>query len=49
MYGGDWGRFDESLAAQFERWNMNCVGYGAPGELQSRYPYFATVNLVPMI
>jgi hypothetical protein len=48
MYGGDWGRFNETLAAQFERWNMNCVGYGAPAELQAKYPYFAIVNLVPI-
>ena len=28
-YNGDWNRFREHLGQQFDRWNMNCVGYGA--------------------
>jgi hypothetical protein len=48
VYGGDWRRFGEELEAQFERWNMNCIGYGGPVELQSSHPYFATISLVPI-
>lgn len=44
-YNGDWSRFREHLSQQFDRWNMNCVGYGAPKALQQHFPYFATITL----
>jgi len=47
-YEGDWDLFREHLDEQFARWNMNCVGYGAPGQLQQHYPYFATITVAPI-
>jgi hypothetical protein len=44
-YHGDWNRFRARLHEQFERWNMNCVGYGAPKAMQQHFPYFATITL----
>lgn len=44
-YSRDWNRFREHLGQQFDRWNMNCIGYGAPTALQLYFPYFATITL----
>lgn len=44
-YGGTWDTFRRHLDDQFARWNMNCVGYGAPEALQQHYPYLATIRL----
>ena len=48
QYHNDWEEFRKHLDEQFARWNMNCVGYGAPGQLQQHYPYFATITLAPI-
>ena len=47
-YKGDWDEFRKHLSEQFDRWNMNCVGYGAPGALQEYFPYFATITVAPI-
>ena len=44
-YAGDWNQFLAHLHEQFECWNMNCVGYGAPKAIQQHFPYFATITL----
>lgn len=45
QFNGRWDAFAKTLNTQFARWHMNCVGYGAPDELQDDYPYFATIGL----
>ena len=42
------GEFRKHLGEQFDRWNMNCVGYGAPRALQQYFPYFATITVAPI-
>ena len=44
-YKGSWSEFREHLDQQFDRWSMNCVGYGAPEALHRQFPYFATITL----
>lgn len=44
-YHGDWNEFGSHLQEQFDRWNMNCTGYGAPKALQDHFPYFATITI----
>ena len=44
-FHNDWNEFRQHLAGQFSRWNMNCVGYGAPESLQQHFPYFASIGL----
>ncbi len=47
-FNGDWDEFRMDLNEQFDRWNMNCVGYGAPEALQEYFPYFATITVAPI-